>query len=138
MSRQRRQYTKYSSELKAEVALAALLGEQTTSELAKRYDVHPTMVSQWKRELRNNATRVFEKKSSGKTAKNGQEEIDTLNRGINTLNREIDTLNREFVKMTERLDSLVTRAQSLSRSHQELNDATPPKCTSVTPLGEQN
>lgn len=124
MSRQRRKYTKYSSELKAEVALAALMGEQTTSQLAARYEIHPTMVSQWKRELRNNAIRVFERKSSGKTANNSQEEIDTL--------------NREIGKLTEKLDSLVTLAQALSRSHQEQDDATPPKCTSVKHLVEQS
>ena len=79
MSRKRRQY---SSEFKAKVALAALKGEQTTSEIAARFEIHPTMVSQWKRELLDNATGVFESKSSGKTAQKTQEEIDTLYREI--------------------------------------------------------
>ncbi|GHB12590.1 transposase [Modicisalibacter luteus] len=55
MSRKRRQY---SSDFKAKVALAALKGDQTTSEIAARFEIHPTMVSQWKRELLDNATGV--------------------------------------------------------------------------------
>jgi len=38
MSRKRRQY---SSEFKAKVALTALKGEQTTSEIAARFEIHP-------------------------------------------------------------------------------------------------
>jgi transposase-like protein len=91
MSRKRRQY---SSEFKAKVALAALKGEQTTSEIAARFEIHPSMVSQWKRELLDNATGVFESKSSGKTAQKTQEEIDTLYREIGKLTVERDFLSR--------------------------------------------
>ncbi|MDR5901106.1 transposase [Halomonas icarae] len=44
----------YSSEFKAKVALAALKGDQTTSELAARFEVRPSLVSQWKREMLDN------------------------------------------------------------------------------------
>jgi len=55
MSKKLRQY---SNEFKAKVALAAL---------AARFEVHPSMVSQWKRELLDNAVGIFES-SSGKAA----------------------------------------------------------------------
>ncbi|UYM15676.1 transposase [Endozoicomonas euniceicola] len=48
MSKKRKQY---SSSFKAKVALAAIKGDQTNSELAARFQVHPAMVSTWKREL---------------------------------------------------------------------------------------
>ena len=38
---------KYSSELKAKVALPALKNEETTAEMAQRFGVHPTMISAW-------------------------------------------------------------------------------------------
>ena len=42
--------TRYSAEFKAKVALDALRGEQTLSELASRHGLHPTQISQWKRQ----------------------------------------------------------------------------------------
>ncbi len=38
-------------EFKAKVTLEALKGEETVSELASRFAVHPTMIHQWKRAL---------------------------------------------------------------------------------------
>ena len=41
--------TRYSAEFKAKVALEAIRGEQTLSELAAKHGVHPNLISQWKR-----------------------------------------------------------------------------------------
>ncbi|MGM0786050.1 MAG: transposase [Pseudomonadota bacterium] len=92
MSRKRRQY---SSDFKAKVALAALKGDQTTSELAARFEVHPSMVSQWKRELLDNAAGLFDGKS-GKAVQKSQEEIDILYREIGKLTVERDFLSRRL------------------------------------------
>lgn len=43
MSKKRRQY---SNELKAKVALAALKGDEATSAMAARFEIHPSMVNQ--------------------------------------------------------------------------------------------
>ena len=75
MSRKR---WEYSSDYEAKVALAALKGDQTTSESAVRFEIQPTMVSQWKRELLNNATGAFEGKGDGKAAQKTQEVIHAL------------------------------------------------------------
>lgn len=56
------------------MALAALEGDQAMSEMAACFEIHPTMVSQWKRELLDNATGVFEGKGDGKAAQKTQEE----------------------------------------------------------------
>ncbi len=56
MSRKRKQH---SAGLKAKVALAAVKGDRTTSQLAAKFEVHPTQVSQWKRELLEGAEEVF-------------------------------------------------------------------------------
>ena len=46
---------------KARVALEAVKGERTVSELAADYGVHPTMIHQWKRALLEGASGVFER-----------------------------------------------------------------------------
>ncbi|ODS00263.1 transposase [Methyloceanibacter methanicus] len=51
----------HSREFKAKVALEAVKGEETISELASRFGVHPTMVHQWKRALLEGASGVFER-----------------------------------------------------------------------------
>ena len=45
----------FSAEFKAKIALEALVGDKTLSELAAKHDVHPNMIAQWKRQAR----RVF-------------------------------------------------------------------------------
>jgi len=49
----------HRASFKAKVALAALRGEGTPSELGLRFGVHPTQVSQWKQQLEKTAQRVF-------------------------------------------------------------------------------
>jgi len=44
------------------VALEAVKGERTVSELAAEYGVHPTMIHQWKRSLLEGAAGIFERK----------------------------------------------------------------------------
>lgn len=47
-------------DFKAKVALEAVKGEETISELASRFGVHPTMTNQWKRAFLEGASGVFE------------------------------------------------------------------------------
>jgi transposase len=50
-------------EFKAKVALKVLEGEEAVSELASRFNVHPTMIHQWKRALLEGASGAFERGS---------------------------------------------------------------------------
>ena len=45
---------------RAKVALAAVKGDKTLSELASQFDVHPTQITQWKAQLLEHAASVFE------------------------------------------------------------------------------
>lgn len=51
----------HSAELKAKVALAAVRGLKTVSELAGEHGVHPTLIAQWKKRLLSEASSVFER-----------------------------------------------------------------------------
>jgi transposase len=52
---------RYSAEFKAKVALEAIRGVQTLSELGARFKVHPMLIAQWKRVATEQLAAVFEK-----------------------------------------------------------------------------
>jgi len=58
----------FSAHFKAKVALESLRGEETVSELAARYEVHPNLITTWKRRAREGLVEVF----SGKAEKRGK------------------------------------------------------------------
>jgi putative transposase len=49
----------YGAGFKAKVALAALKGDRTVNQLAGHYDVHPTQIHAWKKQLLAGAEAVF-------------------------------------------------------------------------------
>ena len=57
MKRSRRNHT---PAFKAKVAIAAIKGDQTVAELAKRFDVHPNSIVQWKSQLLKRAGEAFD------------------------------------------------------------------------------
>ena len=50
---------KHSPAFKVKVALEALKGEETTVEIAHRFEVHPSQVRSWKRALVEGAAGLF-------------------------------------------------------------------------------
>jgi transposase-like protein len=59
--RMKRSRRKFTAEFKAKVALAAVKGNRTLSELAAQFDVHPNQITMWKKQLIENVTVLFAK-----------------------------------------------------------------------------
>ena len=55
----RRTRRNHTPAFKAKVALAAVKGDKTLSELAQQFDVHANQITQWKTQLLEGATGVF-------------------------------------------------------------------------------
>jgi transposase-like protein len=79
----------HSAVFKAKVALAAIKGEETLVQLATRFDVHPNQIVQWKNQLLERASDVFN--GAGQSAEAGPD-IKTLHAKIGQLALENDFL----------------------------------------------
>ena len=74
---------------KAKVALEAIKGAKTVNEIGQESGVHPTQVTQWKKELLANAGSLFEGKRGPKPV-NTQSDPGRLYAKIGQLNMELD------------------------------------------------
>ena len=50
---------KHRPSFKAKVALEAIKGEETIAQIASRFEVHPTLVTKWKKALQDEAASIF-------------------------------------------------------------------------------
>lgn len=89
MSRKRRNH---SPDFKAKVALAAIKGDETLSELARRYGINANLIVKWKKLLLENSAEVF---ASGKgLAPDRESEIKSLHAKIGEVTMENDFLSK--------------------------------------------
>ena len=64
----------HSAEFKFKVALEAAKEQKTLSQLGSEYELHPTQISEWKRQLLSTGVRAFGKGES--KAENGQSKVE--------------------------------------------------------------
>jgi len=86
---------RFTAEFKAKVALEAIRGERTISELATKHELHPNQITQWKRQAVENLAKAFDDKASD--AQVGREaEVTKLHAKIGQLVVERDFLAKAF------------------------------------------
>lgn len=84
----------HSKEFKAKVAVEAVKGVLSLSELAARYKVHPSQISQWKNQLLEHAPQAFERgRASGVADAEGL--TAPLYQEIGRLKMELDFLQKK-------------------------------------------
>ena len=97
----KRKRKSYSGAFKAKVALEAVAGVKTVTQLAREYQVHPMLVSQWKGTIRDRLHELFEKPSSP---------LDTDSE------RRIAALHEKIGELTVSLDWLKKKSKQLGLS----------------------
>ena len=84
----------FSSQFKAKVALEAIKGYKTINELAREYQVHPNAIGNWKKEVLENLSDIFDKKRGPKQQEN-TELIEALYLQIGKQQVELDCLKKK-------------------------------------------
>lgn len=59
---------KYTASFKAQVAIEAIKESETLSELSRRFEVHPQLISNWKREFLSRGAEIFSSKAPDEEA----------------------------------------------------------------------
>ena len=85
---------KHSDEFKARVALDAMKGVRTLSELSSAYGVHPTVIAHWKRQLLDGVPIVFSQ-AAGVGLRTEEEITAPLYEEIGRLKMEVDFLKKK-------------------------------------------
>jgi putative transposase len=88
-----RKRQKHSDEFKGRVAMEAVRGVKTLSELGSEYRVHPTVITRWKEQLVRGAAAVFQ---PGMGSCKSEEELTApLYEEIGRLKMEVDWLKKK-------------------------------------------
>ena len=85
----------FSSEQKGKIALAAIKGDKTITELASQYEAHPNVIGQWKKTVQENASSLFTDKRK-KENREKDELIDRLYATIGKREAELDWLKKKL------------------------------------------
>jgi len=84
----------HSAEFKFKVALEAAKEQKTLSQLGSEYELHPTQISEWKRQLLQSSNHVFGKDASKLEGEQSKIEIE-LYEQIGRLKMENEWLNKK-------------------------------------------
>ena len=91
--------TTYAAEFKAKLALEVIKGNRTLAEIASDAQVHPNLLTQWKRQLLESLPTVF----SDKRARENKEQdalTDQLYQQIGQLKVELDWLKKKSGRLS--------------------------------------
>ncbi len=84
----------HTGAFKSQVAIAAIRGEKTISELASEYGVHPTVINRWKRQALELLPQAMSNRADGRSVEQ-EELILRLYQEIGQLKVELDWLKKK-------------------------------------------
>ncbi|MGH9893436.1 MAG: IS3 family transposase [bacterium] len=106
---------RFTAEFKAKVALEAIQGQRTIAELATRHELHPNLITQWKRQAIEKLAKVFDDKGFEVQA-NREAEMTKLHAKIGQL-----VVERGFFGQSLRSLSLDRRKMMIDPDHPRLS-----------------
>jgi len=107
----KRKRNSFSSDFKAKVALEAIHGVKTLNEIGQEFGVHPVQVGKWKKELQEQASRLFEMKRGPKPVEPSADP-EKLYTEIGRLKVELDLLKKSPGSPNEGAQSMDQRKWS--------------------------
>lgn len=92
-----RQRRRFSDEFKAKVAIEAVKEEKTLQELAEEFQVHPNQISGWKKQLLENAGKIYERKNTkDKELENAEKKQEELFKQLGQAKYENEWLKKKY------------------------------------------
>ncbi len=85
---------KYSNQLKAKVALAAIKGDRTANEIASEFGIHVSQVNRWKKDALDHLPELFDQQAKSRLVQNAEKEKDQLYQQIGKLQVEVEWLKK--------------------------------------------
>ncbi|MEZ6143802.1 MAG: helix-turn-helix domain-containing protein [Zavarzinella sp.] len=85
----------HTAAFKAQVALAAMKGDQTLSQVAARFGVHTRLVQGWKKQMLDQAATIFSGTTQASDLKKSEEEKSELFEQIGRLKMELEWLKKK-------------------------------------------
>lgn len=108
MSQKRRNH---SAQEKFKIALEAAKGEKTISQIASRYNVHPTQVRKWKKQLLKSGPTVFGTNQARQAKEQSAKEAE-LYEQIGRLKMELEWLKKKLASSTEAKRQMIESGHS--------------------------
>jgi putative transposase len=104
----------HTPEFKVRVALDAIRGLKTASELASQYQIHPVQITQWKKQAIEGLPEVFQRSRPKKT-KSEEEVTSPLYEEIGRLKMELDWLKKNLLSSgKDRRMAIETQSAAIS------------------------
>ena len=87
---------KYSAEFKLKAVLEILKGEKTAAQLSGELEVHPLVLSEWKKRFKEAAPEIFKKPKKASKIKEEEKEKSELYEQIGKLKMELEWLKKKW------------------------------------------
>ncbi len=88
----------HSPDFKAQVALAAIKGDQTLRQVAEQFEVHAKLVQTWKKQMNEEAATLFAGPPQASELKQQQEQQAELHEQIDRLKMELEWLRSKVAE----------------------------------------